>query len=1191
MGVDTSTYRARIGRNYDRAAVAQKSLAFINENNLLQFLSLVCLRSPNSATTAIFIHFFLIPKKEFCKLLRASSQSSPHDFFVYKYISTRHFKELVMTRTLPVEENYSSVIIVSLYVFCTILLTLFALDYLLLCCGDIEPNPGPVSGFGDLCAVHINACSIRNKLDIIEAESNHFDIITVSETWLSESISNNSILLTNFHPPIRQDRPHDPHGGVAIYLRNNLSCKPRPDLKVANLEAVWVETKLKQDKLLVGSFYRPPNADVQYWNLINESIEKANNTNIKYIVLGDFNTNWLDRPSPHLLNLINIYGLKQLISDPTRITINSATCLDLILTQSEQMVARTEVLPNLCSDHSIPCVYLRQAKPKYTTFKRTLYNYKKLDNNRFRDLLSNVNWNYIFNNGSINESVASFTDTLLGIAKQCMPVKQVTVRTNDAPWITDEIKMLIFEKKRIHRIAKTTNTTENWAKFRRCRNDLTTLIRKTKTDYVETLDKKASDPKLFGQKDWWKLVKTFMTNKCIIFDEIPPIESNGIVYYSNKEKADIFNAHFISQSTLPDNDDPEPDVPTLDNQPVLDSIIISQDTVSKILKNLDSNKAVGPDLVHNRLLTAACDYISLPLANFFNKCLNDCAFPDPWKIANVTPIYKKGSKELCTNYRPISLLSCVGKVFESCVYKHVFGYLKENDILTSSQSGFIRGDSAINQLLCIYNDLCSSWDKGTNSQAVYLDITKAFDRVWHRGLLAKLSAVGIRGRLLLWFSDYLFNRQQATVIKGAKSDQAIIQAGVPQGSVLGPLLFLIYINDIVHDIQSTIKLFADDTSISLSVKNPQVRADTLNQDLVKIAEWGVRWKVKFNENKTELLNYTRGIDDSFPLVLGSTQLDDVTHHKHLGITLQNNFKWDFHIKALIDKITTLISCLKSYKYRFSRKTLETLYKSYVLPILDYGDIIWDNCTDSLANSLEDLHLDALRTITGSVRGTSHQKLYQESGFCSLKERRQRHKIMFYKKISLGFYPDYLTNLLPPLVSSYNPYHRRRPLERQTPLCKTELYRNSFFPSTTKLYNELPLLLQQSTSLGELKRFLKSSDSNVPPYYYYGNRTDQIIHCRLRLKMSDLNNDLFNRHLIEHHSCSCGNPCETAEHYLLQCNNYLDIRNRTIHRLPENFINISTLLFGNSILQKDDNFVIFAAVHEFIQQSQRFNLAL
>ena len=205
----------------------------------------------------------------------------------------------------------------------------------------------------------------------------------------------------------------------------------------------------------------------------------------------------------------------------------------------------------------------------------------------------------------------------------------------------------------------------------------------------------------------------------------------------------------------------------------------------------------------------------------------------------------------------MSLMSCVGKVLEKCVQTHVFGYLKCNNLLTSSQSCFIPGDSTTYQLLCLYNDMCRALDKGSMAQALFFDISKAFDKVWHRGLLHKLEAIGIRGTLLHWFKDYLKDRRQAVVRKGQASDYATVSAGVPQGSVLGPILFLIYINDIVLDIESIIKLFADDTSMYSCLENVDIQAESINSDLERIRTWANNWKVAFNQTKTELMNITK----------------------------------------------------------------------------------------------------------------------------------------------------------------------------------------------------------------------------------------------------------------------------------------------------------------------------------------------
>ena len=286
-------------------------------------------------------------------------------------------------------------------------------------------------------------------------------------------------------------------------------------------------------------------------------------------------------------------------------------------------------------------------------------------------------------------------------------------------------------------------------------------------------------------------------------------------------------------------------------------------------------------------------------------------------------------------------------------------------------------------------------------------------------------------------------------------------------------------------------------------------------------------------------------------------------------------------------MSPLIACLTSYKYRLSRMALETMYKSFILPHFDYADIVWDNCTNKLAEELENLHLDAIRTIIGAVRGTSHEKLYFESGFTTLKERRTRHKIVMFHKIVNCIAPSYLTTEIPALVSTLNPYHRRQPLQRQIPPHKLELYKLSFFPSATVLWNNLPENIQSSTSISELKRYLSMHDRVVPYYFYLGDRKSQTIHSNMRLNASNLNQDLVHRHLSQDSSCDCGALNETAEHYLLECPRYSTARKETINKLPYYLKNINTLLHGNEHLPIQSNELVFSTVLNFISQTDRF----
>ena len=272
----------------------------------------------------------------------------------------------------------------------------------------------------------------------------------------------------------------------------------------------------------------------------------------------------------------------------------------------------------------------------------------------------------------------------------------------------------------------------------------------------------------------------------------------------------------------------------------------------------------------------------------------------------------------------------------------------------------------------------------------------------------------------------------------------------------------------------------------------------------------------------------------------------------------------------------------------NRKSLETMYKSCILPILDYADVIWDNCTERQADTIEQLQIDALKIITGSVRGTSHLSLYNDTGIIPLKERRKRHKLILYFKFTKGLLPEHIQPKFPPLASEVNRYHRRRMQDRDPIKCRTELYSHSFFPAATKLWNMLPENIQTTRSFGEFKRYLRKDDATPPPYFYIGQRKEQILHCRLRLGMSDLNFDLFKRHISESKTCQCGANKEDAHHYLLICPTYNQTRQETLSNLPPIALITQTLLNGNRNYSLLFNNLIFSIVHEYIKLSRRFD---
>ena len=263
-------------------------------------------------------------------------------------------------------------------------------------------------------------------------------------------------------------------------------------------------------------------------------------------------------------------------------------------------------------------------------------------------------------------------------------------------------------------------------------------------------------------------------------------------------------------------------------------------------------------------------------------------------------------------------------------------FLSEHQVITTLQSGFIPGDSTVNQLVDIYNTFCRALDDDKEVRAIFCDISKAFDRVWHKGLLFKLQSVGISGSLLQWFTDYLYNRKQRVVIPGVSSNWSSVEAGVPKGSILGLLLFLLYINDIVENINSSIRLFADDTTLYIIVANPLHAANQLNSDLSKIHQWATKWLVTFNPSKSESIIFSRKRKKpNHPnLVMDQQSIQEVNSHRHLGLVLSNDCTWHDHLEYIKSKAWTRINVMRKLKFKLDRRSLQIIYFTFIRPILE-----------------------------------------------------------------------------------------------------------------------------------------------------------------------------------------------------------------------------------------------------------------
>ena len=492
-------------------------------------------------------------------------------------------------------------------------------------------------------------------------------------------------------------------------------------------------------------------------------------------------------------------------------------------------------------------------------------------------------------------------------------------------------------------------------------------------------------------RDWCKVLKSFIV--------IPPLmdETKDTIVVDEHEKTNVLNSYFTKQSTTDDSANSLPDDKNEINDNSLDSITITPAEVLDVLRTLRLGKPSGPDGINNHILRKVALQISNPLSLIYNQSLNTSIFPSSWKISNVFPIFKSGDSAITSNYRPVSLLNTMEKVFESIIFKHVFNHLNDTNFFTPSQSGFLPGDSTVNQVVFLYDKICKALDEGLEIRVIFFDISKAFDKVWHKGLLYKLHKAGIGSKLLSWFSDYLLNRYQRVVQPGAVSDLSSINAGVPQGSIVGLLLFLVYINDIVNDIESNINLLADETSLSMVVGDPDTTGAILQTDINRITDW-----VKFNPSKSESLIISRKRNKPVhpELFMSGVGIPSVQVHKHLGIFISNDGSWDYHVNQSLTKAWKRIGIMRRLKLRLDRTSLQTIYFSFIGPILEYADVIWMNLSQYQKDQIEKVQNEAARIVTGCSKLLSLTDLNKESGWETLSQRRYKHKlILFFKMVN------------------------------------------------------------------------------------------------------------------------------------------------------------------------------------------------
>ena len=1110
---------------------------------------------------------------------------------------------------------------------------IWVISLLIIMSNDIELNPGDNKLF-TFCNWNLNSLTKDNfsRLNLLEVHNLvfNYDIISLCETHLNNTVELPSILLNGFKSIFSHHPSGNKRGGVALFYKENLPVVERNDLSFN--ECIVIEIHTEKKNIFLTVIYRSPHdkdGSPEFERFLNDFenlyIKIKNENPYAIFFTGDFNAHsqnwWPDGNTNNegiaIDNLTSSLALNQIISEPTNFEENKTpSCIDLIFCDQPNIIVDSGVRPSIdpfCK-HQITYCNINLKMPSAPSYTRKIWKYSHANTRLIRRTVSEFPWHDHLKTHDPNWQVNFFNETILNIMSNFIPNNFIKILPKEPPWITTDIKRLIKKQNRFYKKFKRNGCKpDDKVIVDNFRNECFDVINKEKEKYLSSLGQKLNDPQT-GPKAYWKVLNKLLNKSNIPI--IPPILHNNKLVTNFIEKSNLFNKYFVEQCKTLINDSVLPPFYPITNKKLADIEYVVED-LRNIIHALNSNKSHGPDNISIRMLQICGDSILDPLDLIFRNIIKTGIYPDQWKLANVTPVHKKDNKQSIRNYRPISLLPICAKLFERILFNNIYNYLISNNLITENQSGFKPGDSTTNQLLYLTHIIHSSFDINVSREVrhVFLDISKAFDKVWHEGLLFKLKQNGITGSLITLLASYLNERKQRVLLNGYESVWGIIESGVPQGSVLGPLLFLIYINDLENGIQSKIKFFADDTSLFSIVNDSTLSAVELNHDLNLIENWAHQWKMSFNPDPNKqaielLCSHKNKSPHHPPLYFNNKNVSRVTDHKHLGLILDSKLSFSKHISEKISTARKGIGIIKYMSAYAPVKTLDQIYKMFVRPHLDYCDIIYHLPTQPnpfnssinlnfMMQSLESTQYQAALAVSGAWKGSNTSKLYEELGWESLSDRRWFRRLCQFYKIHNDLTPSYLKEPIPqPRRLLYG--QRRENVLHEIP-CRTLKFYNSFYPDSVRSWNNIGFELRNCETLSKFK--LKLLSLIRPPKKTIFGIHDPFgikILFQLRLGLSSLKSHKKRHKFLDTPSeiCECGNGNENTIHFFTKCARYATNRTNLLRStsnilIQNDMIALSPAeltklyLYGHTNLSKYLNCLILQASIKYIHDTERF----
>lgn len=843
--------------------------------------------------------------------------------------------------------------------------------------------------------LNVNIRSLSKNFDklreCMKSVDHDFSIIAVSETHLKQK-PHEYFDIPGYKIEYMNRTGRD-KGGVCMYISNKLKYKLRTDLCKANsnFESCFVEIENNNQKnIIAGTIYRAHTPIDNFVTDIDPIFQKIIAEKKINYVMGDFNIDLLKddihRPTHDYLDLIYSYSLIPTIFKPTRITETSATIIDNILTNNENTV-NSAILVTDISDH-LPTIITTDFKMKSKVTKHN-YFYKRMHSNsnieKLKESLSKVNWQSTLDNNDANDDYNKFTKTFTDIYDECIPLKKCTRNNRKeprSPWITKCLLNSIRKKNKLYKEYLSCPNENRMQKFKTYRNKLHSLIRKAKRQYFFNKFEHSKN----NMRQTWKTINHIIGRGKNKTPQSKFKTDNGENILNPQEISNEFNNFFVNIGPkLASNiSNIGKDYHDYLHNPLQSSMFmkpIVEIEVNKIIDKFNQNKSSGHDNIGNFIVKRVASEIVKPLTMIFNLSISTGVVPDNLKIAKVVPIYKKGDAELLSNYRPVSVLPCFSKILERLVFNRCMSYIDKQNILNEKQFGFRKNHSTYMAIIELVDKINNAVEKNETTMGIFLDLSKAFDTIDHNILLYKLDYYGFRGIVHNWFENYLSNRKQFVYYNSSKSDLKNIVCGVPQGSILGPLLFILYINDIVNTSEMLeFVLFADDTTILYSHVDIVSQTHLINKELLEVSNWFRANKLSVNAPKTNCMvlgtphmtskyanesNTMNNDLQTVKIVLDNTELERVNKTKFLGVLIDENLTWKHHIDGISKTISRNIGIINKLKLFVPERVLHSLYCTLILPYVNYGILIWGNTSKMYLDKVLKLQKWAIRTISNS----------------------------------------------------------------------------------------------------------------------------------------------------------------------------------------------------------------------------------